>query len=116
AVRGDRPAAGRPVGGGGPLAVGAGGRADGAAARGVGMSPTDDAAPEEPLDRLLETYDEALACGRPEQTPPTEPLPPASQERLERARACLRLLDEDRRAGAVSAPPPGAASAGPARL
>src|SRR5262249_24247079 len=77
AVRRDRSAAGRPVGGGGPLPVGAGGRADGAVAGGVGMSPADDPVSEDTLDCLLAAYGEALVTGRPQETPPAESLPPA---------------------------------------
>jgi hypothetical protein len=65
-----------------------------------------DADPDEQFDALLAAYDEALAAG-PSSTPPTEPhVPPVLAARLQRARACLERLEQDRR-GTAGAVPPG---------
>jgi serine/threonine protein kinase len=71
------------------------------------MNPNDAETDAEPLGDLLEAYDEALAAGRP---PPTQtPVSPELAERLTRAQACLRRLDQDRRrtAGFSGLPQPG---------
>jgi serine/threonine protein kinase len=53
----------------------------------------------EPFSDLLAAYDDDLAAGRPAVTPSS--VPPELSERLARAQACLRRLDQDRRRAAA---------------
>ena len=68
------------------------------------MNPEDNDVLEERLSALLAAYDDALAAGRP--PPPDDDFPPDLRTRLERARACLRRLDAERRAAPGGSPPP----------
>jgi hypothetical protein len=52
-----------------------------------------DVDPEGAFAHLLAAHDEALAAGLPPPPEPAGPLPLGVWERLERARACLALLE-----------------------
>jgi serine/threonine protein kinase len=58
------------------------------------MNPDDPEAGDDPFSELLAAYDEALATGQPPESPT---LPPELAERVARAQACLRRLEQHRR-------------------